>query len=200
MSKHSMPEMKEGGVNVTPLIDVVMCLIIFFMLVAKIGVSTGASPMDLPQTIMGKKIEEIGDSIILNVKDPRPVMTEPGPDGKEQPVSRNGHIVHRNVPGLEDPDVFAVLDETQRHDPKDLPKVLIHEGNRWPLRDDMKRILDQRKKAGTEKTFSVTIRAEKDLPFSMLQRVLAEIAQAGVQNVNFGTKGKVVRSAPEPAK
>ena len=38
MKKHIMPEMKEGGVNVTPLIDIVMCLIIFFMLVAKIGV------------------------------------------------------------------------------------------------------------------------------------------------------------------
>ena len=41
MKKHSMPEMKEGGVNVTPLIDIVMCLIIFFMLVAKIGVTKG---------------------------------------------------------------------------------------------------------------------------------------------------------------
>ena len=41
MKKHLMPEMKEGGVNVTPLIDIVMCLIIFFMLVAKIGVSRG---------------------------------------------------------------------------------------------------------------------------------------------------------------
>jgi len=36
-----MPDMKEGGVNVTPLIDIVMCLIIFFMLVAKIGVTRG---------------------------------------------------------------------------------------------------------------------------------------------------------------
>src|SRR3954465_2361243 len=98
--KHTMPEMKEGGVNVTPLIDVVMCLIIFFMLVAKIGVSTGASPMELPQTIMGMKMDQIGSTIFLNVKDPRPVMTEPGPDGKEVPVKRNGRIVHKNVPGL----------------------------------------------------------------------------------------------------
>ena len=32
----------SAEINVTPLIDVVMCLIIFFMLVAKIGVDTGA--------------------------------------------------------------------------------------------------------------------------------------------------------------
>ena len=41
--RRGMPEVKEGNINVTPLIDIVMCLIIFFMLVAKIGVSTGAS-------------------------------------------------------------------------------------------------------------------------------------------------------------
>jgi len=59
MRKHHMPEMKEAGVNVTPLIDVVMCLIIFFMLVAKIGVNTGAKKMELPETIIGVKIEQL---------------------------------------------------------------------------------------------------------------------------------------------
>src|SRR3954469_2246214 len=103
MRKHQKTEMKEGGVNVTPLIDVVMCLIIFFMLVAKIGVSTGATPMELPQTIMGMKMDQIGSTIFLNVKDPRPVLTEPGADGKEVPVMRGKHIVHKNVPGVEDP-------------------------------------------------------------------------------------------------
>ena len=44
MKKHSMPEMHEGGVNVTPLIDIVMVLIVFFMLVAKIGVTGGQDP------------------------------------------------------------------------------------------------------------------------------------------------------------
>lgn len=31
MTKHTMPAANEGNVNVTPLIDVVMCLIIFYM-------------------------------------------------------------------------------------------------------------------------------------------------------------------------
>ena len=48
MGKHHMPESHAAHPNVTPLIDVVMCLIIFFMLVAKIGVSTGAEKMELP--------------------------------------------------------------------------------------------------------------------------------------------------------
>jgi len=62
-----MPSIREGGVNVTPLIDIVMCLIIFFMLVAKIGIGTGAEPMDLPETILGQKIEDLGNTLTLNV-------------------------------------------------------------------------------------------------------------------------------------
>ena len=69
MKKHRMPEVKEGNVNVTPLIDIVMCLIIFFMLVAKIGVSTGAEQMDLPQTVLGAKIEDMGNTLTLNVRE-----------------------------------------------------------------------------------------------------------------------------------
>lgn len=64
-----MPELKDAGVNVTPLIDVVMCMIIFFMLVARIGVSTGADPtIDIPQTILGGKIDDIGNALTLNIK------------------------------------------------------------------------------------------------------------------------------------
>jgi biopolymer transport protein ExbD len=64
-----MPDVKEGGVNVTPLIDIVMCLIVFFMLVAKIGVSTGADrDIKIPETVLGVKIEDIGNALTLNVK------------------------------------------------------------------------------------------------------------------------------------
>lgn len=68
MKKHSMPEMKEGGVNVTPLIDIVMCLIIFFMLVTKIGVSRGVDKdIKLPAAILGKPLEDMGNALDLNV-------------------------------------------------------------------------------------------------------------------------------------
>jgi biopolymer transport protein ExbD len=68
MKKHSMPEMKEGSVNVTPLIDVVMCLIIFFMLMTKLGVARGIDKdIKLPNAILGAKIENMGDTLSLNV-------------------------------------------------------------------------------------------------------------------------------------
>jgi biopolymer transport protein ExbD len=63
-----MPDMKEGGVNVTPLIDVVMCLIIFFMLVAKIGVSSGIDDkIDAPTTYLGVKSIDLGNALALNL-------------------------------------------------------------------------------------------------------------------------------------
>ena len=68
MKKHSMPEMKEGSVNVTPLIDIVMCLIIFFMLMTKLGVARGIDKdIKLPNAILGDKIEDMGNTLSLNV-------------------------------------------------------------------------------------------------------------------------------------
>jgi biopolymer transport protein ExbD len=64
-----MPEMKEGGVNVTPLIDIVMCMIVFFMFVARIGISTGAdSSIAIPETVLGQQIADMGNTLTLNVK------------------------------------------------------------------------------------------------------------------------------------
>jgi biopolymer transport protein ExbD len=55
--------------NVTPLIDIVMCLIIFFMLIAKIGVNTGDDPsISIPATILGKELEDRGQTLTLNVR------------------------------------------------------------------------------------------------------------------------------------
>ena len=68
MKKHHMPDMKEGGVNVTPLIDIVMVLIIFFMLVAKIGVTRGEDEnIPLPASILGKSLESLSNTLTLNV-------------------------------------------------------------------------------------------------------------------------------------
>src|SRR6186997_1110254 len=70
MRTHRMPDMKEGGVNVTPLIDVVMCLIIFFMLVAKIGVTTGAdNTIEIPVSVFGKELKDLGNTLTLNVRE-----------------------------------------------------------------------------------------------------------------------------------
>jgi biopolymer transport protein ExbD len=69
MKKHRMPDMKEGNVNVTPLIDIVMCLIIFYMLVARIGVDMGVrQSINLPDSKVGKSLNDPGNTIVLNVE------------------------------------------------------------------------------------------------------------------------------------
>ena len=69
MKKHRMPDIKEGGVNVTPLIDIVMCLIVFFMLVAKIGVNPGIDKgIELPASILGRELKSVSSTLTLNVR------------------------------------------------------------------------------------------------------------------------------------
>src|SRR4051794_25206662 len=69
--RRGMPAISEGVVNVTPLIDIVMCLIIFFMLVAKIGVDTGVDrTIAIPASVLGTdiKLMDVPNSLTLNVK------------------------------------------------------------------------------------------------------------------------------------
>jgi biopolymer transport protein ExbD len=103
MKKHIMPEMKEGGVNVTPLIDVVMCLIIFFILVAKIGVSTGLDKtIDAPTTYLGVPITDLGNALALNLypkagaDEPQILVDLKGERQKELKLQDNkgGKLVH----------------------------------------------------------------------------------------------------------
>ena len=68
MKTKGLPESHVSHPNVTPLIDIVMCLIIFYMLVAKIGVKTGADQkIDLPLSLQGITIKDFGNTVTLNV-------------------------------------------------------------------------------------------------------------------------------------
>ena len=185
MKKHKMPDMKEGGVNVTPLIDVVMCLIIFFMLVAKIGVKTGAAKMELPTTVLGKQMDELGDSVILNVTDPN----IHGDDGKQDIVlDEKGEPKRRDKNPSNQPRVTAQFNP-QDPEPAEVPVLnkTIDGRTSFPLKDQLAKAVDMRKKQGALDKFSVTIRAEKDLDFSMFQQVLIQCANAGVKNLNYGS-------------
>ncbi len=69
MAKRHIPAAHGSHPNVTPLIDVVMVLIVFFMLVAKIGVNTGADEkIIIPKTVMGIDIKDLGNTLVLNVR------------------------------------------------------------------------------------------------------------------------------------
>ncbi|HEV8293570.1 MAG TPA: biopolymer transporter ExbD [Tepidisphaeraceae bacterium] len=77
MRRHKMPDAHASHPNVTPLIDVVMCLIIFYMLVAKIGVNTGQdAKIELPTSLLGISLKDLGNTVTLNVARP-PTGDEP---------------------------------------------------------------------------------------------------------------------------
>jgi biopolymer transport protein ExbD len=119
MKKRSMPEMKEGGVNVTPLIDIVMCLIIFFMLVAKIGVTDGSDKsIDIPYSQFGKELKDHGNMLTLNVR-------------------------QRNDEG--EPLVTGLVEGATGGKPIE---IQLQEGNRFPLREILKKLSKSNDKFG----------------------------------------------------
>jgi len=82
MRIQSLPLAREGNVNVTPLIDVVMCLIIFFMLVARIGVDTGGDrDVVVPASFLGVDLKDLGNTLTLNVTNGPTVVA-----GEAQPL------------------------------------------------------------------------------------------------------------------
>lgn len=70
-----------GHINVTPLIDVVMCLIIFFLLVGRLASKQGR-PIDLPST-------GVGDS----AASPKLVVAVAATPGGEPEVTLAGNVV-----------------------------------------------------------------------------------------------------------
>lgn len=177
--KKGMPPAHGSEVNVTPLIDVIMCLIIFYMLVAKIGVNTGAKQMDLAYSILGKTVDDMGNTLTLNVL---PVGDYKGADAANRPLAT-------------DMQVTALVDNVD----KDLPiKTEAGGTTKYPLRE----VLIQFKKRFKDQ-FKVIVRVDANLPFTLVEPVLVECANAGAENLLFTTqKGEAppdaAAAAPAP--
>jgi biopolymer transport protein ExbD len=166
MRMHRMPAIKEGGVNVTPLIDVVMCLIIFFMLVAKIGIDTGKDrSIQVPTAFLGTDIKDMGNTLTLNVIN--------GPPG----VSGAQPMVTALPPGKRQ------IAELKLHD-TDNGKVVT------PLRDLLiyYRDGDPARGLAPNPDFKVIIRGDKSLTYQFLAPVLLECNLAHVKSFAFDTQ------------
>jgi biopolymer transport protein ExbD len=170
-----MPEMKEGGVNVTPLIDIVMCLIIFFMLVAKIGITSGADPkIQPPSTLLGSKIEDMGNTITLNVRDPVKVEAERAAAAGETPAPVAAFT-------KDHPRVTAMVEAGK--EPRELA-VITPSGDR-----ELRRVLTAL--VANNPKLRVIILADKDLRYQLMEQVLIDCAMAKVKDFNFQTKPRV---------
>ncbi len=105
MSKRHIPESHTAHPNVTPLIDIIMCLIIFFMLMTKIGVTTGAEAIVIPTTLLGTTIQDMGNTLTLNI---------PGPLDDQNPIVSAFIPAHDGKPGSLTP--LPIRDSTNGQD------------------------------------------------------------------------------------
>jgi biopolymer transport protein ExbD len=177
--KKGMPAAHGSEVNVTPLIDVIMCLIIFYMLVAKIGITQGNKPMDLAYSHLGKTVDDLGNTLTLNVL----------PLGDLDRIKAKDPAARVTATDMQ---VTALVDGED----KDLPiKSEVAGTTKFPLRE----VLIAMKKRFKEQ-FKVIIRVDADLPFTLVEPVLVECANAGAQNLLFTTqKGDAPEETAAPA-
>lgn len=67
MRRRGLEPMHDEHVNVTPLIDVVMCLIIFFMICGKLAKDEANDDVKIPTASLGQELPEQRDRLIINV-------------------------------------------------------------------------------------------------------------------------------------
>jgi biopolymer transport protein ExbD len=141
-----------------------MVMIIFSMLVAKIGVATGAEEsIEIPTSTLGTDIKDIGNTLVLNVREVAnlPMVTAiVEPDGS---VSRTGRPVELKV-----------------YDPVT---------KRRPLMEVLRKLRHGDPKAGiaANPDFKVIIRGDKSITYRTLDPVLLACMEANVKNVNLNT-------------
>jgi biopolymer transport protein ExbD len=72
MRRRGIEPMPDEHVNVTPLIDVMMCLIIFFLVCGRLAAQESNDKVVIPRAELGQQLPEQRDRLLINVvpKDP----------------------------------------------------------------------------------------------------------------------------------
>jgi biopolymer transport protein ExbD len=161
LKRRHIPDSHAEHPNVVPLIDVMLCIIVFYMLAAKIGVSSGADEtIQIPVTALGKELSEVGgNTLILNVRERvgQPFVTAMVEQGS---------------------DVQEIAVEDKRA------------GTR-PLRDVLRALLIGKDgKQGTSDDnpdLKVIVRGDGDMSYRTFMPVMLSITDAGVTNILHNT-------------
>ena len=159
MKRHPPPTPPRTSVNVTAMCDIMLCLLIFFMLVSKAGIDTGADEkLNLPLARLGitdeqlRKERNAGSLLVLNI-DPAGLPQNPRIYGKfftGEPFSLN------------------VVDPVSRQ----------------PLLSEFLRSLK-----GNRTDFIVTLHADAGTPFFAIEPVLRAVNTAKPSQVRFAFQG-----------
>lgn len=160
--RRHIPDSHGEHPNVVPLIDVMLCIIVFYMLAAKIGVTSGADEtIQIPVTALGTELAKVGstNTLILNVRERvgEPFVTA---------------MVDRDA-GVQE---IAVVDKRA--------------GTR-PLRDVLRAlVIGKDAKQGTSddnQDLKVIVRGDRDMSYRTFMPVMLSITDAGVTNILHNT-------------
>jgi len=149
---------KGEGVNVVPMIDVVLCLIVFFLLVGHLAAER-RSPMNLPMAADASKLPiATGEAIVVNIEPGAIQQTLPLNAGSAGEVAGALWRITMGSRLFEDGATLAaaVLDEP------------------LPASGSAQRVVE--------------IRADRGLPFAAVSGVLAELERVGITRVRLSVR------------
>ena len=161
--RRHIPDSHGEHPNVVPLIDVMLCIIVFYMLAAKIGVASGADEsIRIPVTTLGKELGEVGstNTLILNVRERvgEPLVTAMVDGG-------NGQL-------------------------QELPIEDRRAGTR-PLRDTLHALIIGKdgipNTADDNPSLKVIVRGDSEMKYKTFMPVMLSITDAGVTNIFHNT-------------
>jgi biopolymer transport protein ExbD len=162
LKRRHIPDARSEHPNVVPLIDVMLCIIVFYMLAAKIGVTSGADEtIQIPVTALGKELGEVGSSntLILNVRE-----------------------------AVGQPFVTAMVEAGQGV--QELPVENKQAGTR-PLRDVLRGLIvgrdGQVNTADDNPNLKIIIRGDSSMTYASFMPVMLSITDAGVTNIFHNT-------------
>ncbi|HEY0009383.1 MAG TPA: biopolymer transporter ExbD [Tepidisphaeraceae bacterium] len=166
--RRKIPDSHGEHPNVVPMIDVIMCLIIFYMLLARIGVDTGEDEsIKIPFAALGKEMKSMDNTLLINVNETRDPSGNP-----------TGQAV-----------VMAMVDAEDGRSRQNL--VLEGEGTGRKLVDVLRglRVGPDGREGTTDDQpeMKLIIRGDQRMTFGVLQRVLLASAQAKIKSINFQT-------------
>jgi biopolymer transport protein ExbD len=153
-------------VNVTPLIDVVMCLIIFFLIVGKLA-GDQAALVRLPASTIGRG-ERDDRAVIVSIS-PAPPRAALSPTPSAQAPTMWSGVA-----------ALVSVDGTPATSPAQLQTLLKDRG------------AAKLRAAGQDDTdlasLPVVVRADRDLPFAAVEPALAALAALGIAQVDYATQ------------
>jgi biopolymer transport protein ExbD len=162
--RRHIPDAHGEHPNVIPLIDVMLCIIVFYMLAAKIGVSTGVDDsIQIPETGFGKDLAEVGsgNTLIVNIT-----------EKLDQP------FITAVVPGSDNLQELALAagDKNRRQLEAELKRLVVGTDGKPNTPDD-------------NADLKIIIRGDgEELTYRSFFPVMVAITNAGVKNVYHNTK------------